>query len=238
MQGTITDIRFQSNLPKIHAIDCTLRKSMSSIVFGIHWDAYFPFNFESQGCTAEYVSPGEGLTFLQKNYAEIHNSHEDETVRPFFKEDFTEAKLRYYEELGDFFLVKECGEPVGLIVGSLTDWSSYNFRSSSFLRRFQGSGVHTKLLSSVIQILKVHGVARAEADASPSNFATLQVLMRSRFNITGLNLTERWGALIHLTQYLQEAPEIHFLDSFCSGPRRQLEHKEKKAQKKVKNEGP
>ncbi|MEO5969904.1 MAG: GNAT family N-acetyltransferase [Bdellovibrionia bacterium] len=206
-----------------------LRSSMSSKVLGIDWTQYFPYSFETQNCVAEYVTALEGLAFIRKYYNEIHleqgqfqeqeEGSEEAPFLSYYKEDFTEAKVRYYEELGDFFLVKQGGDPVGVIVGTLTDWSTYNFRSSSFLRKFQGSGIHTKLLAYAIKILKFHGVVRAEADANPSNFATLQVLTRSRFNITGINLSERWGALVHFTQYLQEEPANCFQKHFCSGPK-------------------
>lgn len=196
------------------------RKSMSTRIFQIPWTKYFPLEFERKGCVAEYVTPAEGFAFIQDHYKVIHEL--DQSEGNSFSEDYTDAKLRYYQEEGDFFLVKEEGIAVGIIVGSSLDWSSYNLRNSSFLPRLQGSGLHSKLLSYLIRILAEHGVVRAEADVSPSNFASLQVLIRARFNVTGMNLSERWGALVHMTQYLQADAEGRFLERFCIGPKPQL----------------
>lgn len=186
-------------------------------MFKLRWEDHFPLQFDRENCRAEYASPAEGLDFLLNHYREIHKL--DQAENRFLNETFDEAKLSYYQKEGDFFLVKENGISKGIIVGTINDWSSYNLRTSSFLRDFQGSGIHTRLISYLLSVLKKQGVARVEADASPANFATLQILLRFRFYVTGLNLSERWGGTIHLTKFLTDEPEAKFLEHFCSSPK-------------------
>jgi hypothetical protein len=74
-------------------------------------------------------------------------------------------------------------------------------------------------------VLGQAGVRRFELDTSPANMATIQVLTRLRFNVTGHITSERWGALLRLTKFLDERAEEVFLDSFCSGVRYQRRHR-------------
>jgi hypothetical protein len=45
----------------------------------------------------------------------------------------------------------------------------------------------------------------------------MYVLTRARFNITGSLMSERWGALIRFTKFLNERGEDTFLQQFCRG---------------------
>ena len=70
--------------------------------------------------------------------------------------------------------------------------------------------------------LKRAGVERVEADTSPANMATMHLLTRLRFNMTGTTLSERWGAHVHFTKFLDERSEGVFLEQFCSGVKYQV----------------
>jgi len=59
-------------------------------------------------------------------------------------------------------------------------------------------------LPVLFEILKSAGVERIEADTSPGNFASMTVMTRLRFNLTGTVLSERWGAMMHFTKFLDE----------------------------------
>jgi hypothetical protein len=78
-----------------------------------------------------------------------------------------------------------------------------------------------KFFPHLFERLRLAGVERVEADASPANFASLQTLLRNRFNVTGSVLSERWGALVRLTRFLDDDATGVFLDQFCDGVRPQ-----------------
>ena len=78
-----------------------------------------------------------------------------------------------------------------------------------------------RFFPEMFAVLRAAGVERVEADTSPSNMATLHLLSRLRFNPTGTVLTDRWGAHIKFTRYLDDAAEQVFLDQFCTGVRYQ-----------------
>jgi hypothetical protein len=70
--------------------------------------------------------------------------------------------------------------------------------------------------------LKRVGVERVECDTSPANLVMVHIMGRLRFNVTGTCLSERWGAYIHFTRFLNSDNERTFLRQFCSGVKYQL----------------
>jgi hypothetical protein len=121
----------------------------------------------------------------------------------------------------DVLEVRQAGRTIGLLIGAPSDWSTYYLRSLAFLRAYQGRQLHARIFPWMFAELARAGVRRVEAETSPSNLATVMLLTRMRFNITGNVLTERWGALLRLTRYLDESAEDVFLDKFCTGIRYQ-----------------
>ncbi len=191
------------------------RNTLTKKILGIDWNRYFPMAFGTEGVSAVYVQPEEAWAFIAGHYRNIHQLENAGDL--FLRESFDDKKKRYYDDFGDFFLVKKAEMPIGILVGTMTDWSTYNLRNSTFLREWQGAGLHARLLQHVLTILRKYGVDRAEADASPANIATVQVLSRARFNITGMNLSERWGSMVHFTKFLQQKNENVFQTQFCLG---------------------
>ncbi len=142
---------------------------------------------------------------------------------PFFEEEFTAAKQRYYQEMADCFMFYKGELCYAVFIGTPTDWSSYYLRYAAFIKDFRNGGRFQQLVSHFIHILKANSVVRIETDIAPSNLANIHLFNKLQFNITGITLSERWGALVHFTKILDLTAEKVFLDQFCVGTRPQTE---------------
>jgi RimJ/RimL family protein N-acetyltransferase len=136
---------------------------------------------------------------------------------PFSNTKHSDSKMRYYRIAGDFFEFKDGATTIGLLVGTPVDWSSYYIRSAAVLPAYQGRKVIQRFFPLLFERLKEAGLERVEADTSPSNMATMHLLTRLRFNVSGTILSERWGAHVHFTKFLSDGVEDAFLGQFCSG---------------------
>ncbi|MEO5970211.1 MAG: GNAT family N-acetyltransferase [Bdellovibrionia bacterium] len=194
-------------------VPLTRRTSLLTKLFKVEWDKHFPFNIPDCDCTIAYIGPELAFQFIRESYGEIFEL--ELWKNPFLAEQQTEAKLQYYRECGDFFMIYKKSQPIGIFIGTLTDWSSYYFRSAAVLPQHQGNGAIARLLPYLTKILTDSGIARIESDASVSNFTSIQILLRARFKVTGMQLSERWGALLHFTKFLSPSSEKIFVGQFC-----------------------
>jgi hypothetical protein len=193
------------------------RPISAASLWGIDWDALLPLRVTSD-VVARRSSYEECLPFVRDHYAAIF---QEDAASPFSTSRHTPAKERYYRLSGDFFEFVAADRTVGLLVCTPVDWSSYYVRSAAVLPEYSGRKLIQRFLPSLFEALARAGVERVEADTSPSNMATMHLLTRLRFNVTGTVLTERWGAHVHFTRFLDEASEHVFLRQFCSGVRYQ-----------------
>jgi hypothetical protein len=192
---------------------------LSQVLWGFSWSEILPYRIGADGVVAVASSFDSALPFIHNHYAEIF--HEDPTVSPFVTK-VDAARQRYYRAAGDFFEFVHEGRTVGLLIGTPIDWGSYYIRSAAALPSYQGKKVIQRFFPVLFEHLKRAGVERVEADTSPANMATMHLLTRLRFNMTGTVLSERWGAHVHFTKFLDEASEGVFLEQFCSGVKYQL----------------
>ncbi len=189
------------------------RLQLSETLWGIRWEDILPHQV-TRDVTVVASSFDQALPFIQANYSTIF---EDEGVDRFFNSQTPTLKARYYRTAGDFFEFKRGPRTVGLLIGTAVDWSTYYIRSAASLPEFQGSQMIQRFFTPMFALLKAAGVERIEAETSPTNLAVIHLLSRMRFNPSGTVLTDRWGALLKLTRYLNPSAERVFIDQFCSG---------------------
>jgi hypothetical protein len=190
---------------------------MTEALWGIRWEEILPYPIDHDVVVIA-SSFEESLPFIEANYARIF---EEEGDTRFSCASNTDPRVRYYRTVGDFFEFKQGDRTVALLIGTAADWSTYYIRSAAALPEVQGKKLIQRFFPEMFAVLKAAGVERIEADTSPSNMATLHLLSRLRFNPTGTVLTDRWGAHIRFTRYLDDAAEQVFLDQFCTGVRYQ-----------------
>lgn len=203
----------------IAQVDEVTKNSFSTRIYGIEWSQYLPLQLSED----EYVFLADFATasqFIKTNHTSIFEL--DQWGNPFYNEENNETKKRYYAEMADSFIFCKGTEIYGIIIGTPVDWSSYYLRYGAFKKEFRNGGRTQKFVSYLIQILKQNSINRIETDIAPSNFANIHVFSKLQFNINGMTLSERWGALIHFTKILNPNAEKVFLDQFCVGSRSQL----------------
>lgn len=196
------------------------RPPLSQVLWQIDWRDELPVRVGSgEGVIVRYSGFERALPFIERNYAAIFEEGEGS---PFSSGSLTEKKLRYYREVADFFEFEVEGGTVALLVCTPLDWSTYYIRSAASLPEYQGKSLIQRFLPRVFTRLAQAGVERVEAHTSPANMATMHLLTRLRFNVTGTVLTERWGAQVHFTKFLDPPSEATFLHQFCAGVKYQL----------------
>jgi RimJ/RimL family protein N-acetyltransferase len=190
---------------------------LSRVLWGIDWRASLPF--QAGRLTVVQSSFAESRAFVAEQYQTIF---EEEGAGPFATE-VRSAKQRYYDLAGDFFAVRDEARTVGLLVCTPADWSSYYIRSAAMLPEYQGARIIQTFYTSVLfPTLQAAGVERIELDTSPANLAMMHIATRLKFNQTGTLLSERWGALVHFTKFLDDEQESVFLRQFCAGVKYQV----------------
>jgi len=195
---------------------------MSRFLWGIDWSEWLPRGVSDDGIELHLSDIESALPFISAHYGEIFE--QDLERGRFFNEPFDGAKSRYYR-MADVFEIKHAERTIGVFIGTPSDWSTYYLRSMGLLPAYQGQKLPRVILPFLFERLAGAGVRRFEADTSPSNLATVRWLTHLGFNVTGTVLSERWGALLRLTKFVDEVAEDVFLDKFCSGIRYQKRHR-------------
>lgn len=192
---------------------------LSRQLWGLDWSEHLPRAVTEDGVTVHASDFAGVAPFIGAHYPEIFE--QDRRPSRFRPGGSDTTRRRYYQVMGDFFTFRHEAETVAVLVCTPVDWGTYYIRSVAALPAYQGRGLAQRFFPYLFERLRDAGVERVEAEASPSNFASLQILMRHRFNVTGTVLSERWGALVRLTKFLDDEATEVFLDQFCDGVRYQ-----------------
>jgi len=188
-----------------------MHEPFSQRLWGFDWTAHLPWALED-GVQFEHGCLAEVSQFIQQNYGTIFATDPDD--RRFFQERASAAKRRFLEA-SDRFVFREQGRVIGVLVGNPVDWSTYYWRTVGFLPAHQGRGLLAAALEKTDEVLRMAGVERVEGDAAPANYRQVRLLLRLGYCITGQNNSERWGAMLRLTRFLQQEAEHVFLEQFC-----------------------
>jgi ribosomal protein S18 acetylase RimI-like enzyme len=202
----------------IRALPGKNRPPLSRELWGIDWRDCLPREL-SDGLSVHAADFLTVAPFIGAHYPAIFE--QDRRPTRFRSGGSASSRLRYYQAAGDFFAFRDGAEIVAVLICTPVDWSTYYIRSAAALPEYQGRGLVPRFFPFLFERLRAAGVERVEAEAAPSNFASLQHLLRHRFNVTGTVLSERWGALVRLTRFLDDDATEVFLDQFCDGVRYQ-----------------
>jgi hypothetical protein len=193
---------------------------LSRELWGLDWNRVLPVRLTDDGVSVHVGTFESASRFVTAHYAELFDEQGD---GPFATDMGGAAKARYYALAGDFFELRDDGRMIGLLVCDPRDWSTYYIRSGAVLRSLEGRRLLPAFLARVVfEELKRVGVERVECDTSPANLVMMHTMGRLRFNVTGTCLSERWGACVHFTKFLNDGNERTFLQQFCSGVKYQL----------------
>ena len=188
----------------------TSSQRLWGLAFGEHLPCDLGDGVELRAGTLDDV-----LAFTSAHYATIFHADADDTR--FLPEQLNEAKRRFLEA-SDKLLFCEDDRVIGLLVGNPVDWSTYYWRTVAFLPEHQGRGLLAAALARTDELMRAAGIARIEGDAAPANYRQVRLLLRLGYCVTGSTNSERWGAMLRLTRFLD--PEGHrvFTTQFCKDP--------------------
>jgi len=184
---------------------------LSRRLWGLDWEDVLPWQIDD--VSVELGSLEEALPFMRDHYTEIFSAGDGR----FFTEMMSEAKRRFFTEM-DIFLLRASGETVGLVMGHPSDWSTYYMRSVALLAEYRARGVFPRFLEHFYGPVRDAGVERIEADASPSNQAVIRLHLSQGSIVTATGSSERWGAFVRFTKFLNQEPHDVFHRQFCSMP--------------------
>ena len=208
------------------SLDSTARPfRLSRALWDIDWAASLPVSLGTDGVTVEDSSFDRASSFVGEHYADLFDEN---AASPFSTRPGDGAKQRYYDLVGDFFEFRQSGRTIGFLTCTPHDWSTYYLRSAAVLRAHQGRGLVPAFCRRFLfGVLARAGVERVECDTSPANLTMVHVMTRLRFNVTGTHLSERWGAHVRFTKFLNGDCEDTFLNQFCSGVKYQIRGRER-----------
>lgn len=193
-----------------------VKPTLAERIWDFSWNEVLPRPIGTKGVIMTREPFDEIATFAATHFERIFEIENRDN--PFLNNEPSGYKERYYRETADIFGYRLDGELIGVTLSEPLDWNSYHVRHHSVLEKFQGLGITQGFLNEVvIPELKKLNVKRIQIETSPANLPVIQILTRLRFNITGTVLSERWGANLCMTKFLDPRNESVFLEQFCFG---------------------
>lgn len=202
---------------KINDGEALTKQALSARLWGIAWDDFLPFHFQESDIYLDTITYKEFSDFIKENSEKIFT--ENEINSSFNNFDNSKARVTFYEQESDIFAYKIKEKIVGVFVSHPSDWSTYYLRYTNILPAYRGCQLTIRTIAFLSNILFSVGVQRIKTEVSPSNLRQVQRLSKLGFVISGNTLSERWGALLFMTKYLDNQSEQTFYNQFCVGLR-------------------
>ena len=188
------------------------RKSLCEMFWDFDLCAHLPLRITRDGVEAV---PGE-LARIRDFLNEEFPSLTEEALCGNRGAPMAAVKRAYLASACDLIELRHKGETVGAIVGAPEDWSSYYVRVYALSPRYQRPQLTRAFgRECLIEPLSAHHVERIVADVSPANIAMARGLCEMQFHITGHQLSERWGAMVRYTRFLDARCEAAFHKLFA-----------------------
>jgi hypothetical protein len=184
---------------------------LSRRLWDLDWREQLPWCFDE--IKVEHAEFDDALAFMQTHYPNIFEA--ESRASRFLHDPMTPAKLRFCREM-DVFVFCDAANTVGIVMAHPADWSTYYVRSAAFLPSYRGRHLQTRWFEAIDAPLRAAGVERLEAECAPSNAVSVSKLNKLGFVVTATSNTERFGALVRFTKFLQEDAEATFLRQFCA----------------------
>ncbi len=200
---------------KAEAIESAGATTLSKRFWGLEWGRVLPWSFDD--VSVEVASFDDVLPFMRDHYAAIFAASAGEAR--FLASPMTEAKRRFCAEI-DVFAFRAGTRTVGILLANPVDWSTYYMRNVAILEEYRERRLFTRFFEASYAPLREAGVKRIEAETSPGNAPVMRMLMGQGFIVTGSVNSERWGALVRCTKFLNEEAEGVFLRQFNSVTRK------------------
>lgn len=184
--------------------------SLSEKIWQIDWTKYFPLSLDDS-TSIETTDFETVAAFSSRKFSEIYRIIPETQFQWF---ETSPAKAKFYELTCDFFAFKAAGRVVGIGLGHPSDWSTYYMRNVTIEPEYQGRKYYQTLMQQIMVALTEKGVARIEFHISPQSTAQMICNSKLGFITTSMTLSDRWGALAHMTKFLSAKHEDAFTSQF------------------------
>lgn len=121
-------------------------------------------------------------------------SEEEQESREAIKNSFPELKKYRYAIFKD-------KEFVGASFSYQTNVSSVYMQSSAILPEYRRQGLYSQMLGSVMQVIERDGFQEIQSNHHMTNNPVIIAKLKKGFNISGVELSDRFGTLVNLKYY-------------------------------------
>jgi GNAT superfamily N-acetyltransferase len=105
----------------------------------------------------------------------------------------------------EYFIFRtDDGQAVGYSYGDIRDRETFFMTSSGILPEYRQQGLYTGFLKHFLSYLYALGYERVVSNHQTNNRAVIIAKLKAGFNVTAVNLDERWGSQVELTYLFHE----------------------------------
>jgi hypothetical protein len=186
--------------------------TLSNKIWGLDMTEGLPCVLSSDGIEAVAGELARVQAFIAEQFGSL--TEEANATQP--HASTAAAKQWFLGCASDLIELRHNGRTVGVLVGAPEDWGSYYVRVFAMSPAFQRPGLIRQFARKCLfGPLRAHHVERVVADTSPTNLAMTRLFSELRFHVTGHQLSDRWGAMVRYTKFLDPARELAFCARFA-----------------------
>ncbi|MBS1617066.1 MAG: GNAT family N-acetyltransferase [Bacteroidetes bacterium] len=154
------------------------------------------------------VSPQEFGPFFREQRPRLFAEGVHIHVEEWMTEDEKNLLKDLAERIKDAYLLRAFimkGDTiVGWHMGRQTDMDTYYMANTAVLPEYRGRGIYSEMVVAVIEYLRGKGFQKLTSRHLASNNLILTLKLRAGFQITGMEVDERFGILVCLSYLYNE----------------------------------
>lgn len=148
---------------------------------------------------SDFFSKNRSLVFQNQIDLNLHSIFSDEELK--LREELSNNLGSLYR-LRIYILYKE--EKIGWFLGTQTDAETFYMINTGIFPAHQNKGIYKKLLPKILEILKQKGFQKVYSRHAATNNQIIIPKLSAGFIITGFEINDIFGILVHLTYFFNE----------------------------------
>ncbi len=176
---------------------------------------FFPMNF-GNGVYAQCVNEEIFREFIGDNFSAVFGKSGVSNIEiPEFRQEFTARTTENFAQVHkEFIMFYDANTPIGWSTGEGQDSITFYMRNTGILPDFQNKGIYKTFLALYLSYLSEIGYERVSSKHKPFNQSVLVAKLKAGFFVDGMEIEERWGALVKLVYFTQEYRREKFKNRF------------------------
>lgn len=146
--------------------------------------------------------------FFMTNRPKIFGSNIDLNLRSILSEEELFQRKELNKNLGTPYklgiYILHNDERIGWFKGQQIDFETFYMINTAIFPSHQNKGIYKRLLPGILEMLKAKGFQKVFSRHIATNNQVLIPKLREGFLITGFEISEMFGVLIHLTYFFNE----------------------------------